>query len=209
LSLGFALVLKGDIDEAIDVLVRSQKICEASDIKVLMTHVGSILGFAYALAGRLDKAIPLMENAEKQSELIGRRAAWSLRLTWLGRACFLAGQLNAARAHGQRALALATGGGERGYQAWALKLLGDIALEESLDAEQVRSHLDQSMELASQLSMQPLKAHLHLSLGRLHRRENQIEQAKGEIAEALALYSHLDMPKWLLVAERATSALSC
>ena len=131
-SLGFLFLVKGDLEQAIRALERSQTICESSEIRVLTTHVGSNLGYAYALAGRLDDAMPLMEKAEAQSELIGRKAAWSLRLTWLGQTCFLAGQIDAALEHGQRALALATDAGERGYQAWALKLLGDVAQERSL-----------------------------------------------------------------------------
>ena len=165
-SLGFLFLIKGDLEQAIGALERSQKICEASEIRVLTTHVGSNLGYVYALAGHLDDAIPLMEKAEAQSELIGRKAAWSLRLMWHGQTCFLAGQMDAALEHGQRALALATDAGELGHQAWALKLLGDVAQERSPDLAQARSYYDQSMMFATQLEMRPLQAHLHLSCGR-------------------------------------------
>jgi class 3 adenylate cyclase/tetratricopeptide (TPR) repeat protein len=208
LSLGFLLLVKGDIDQAIRALERSREICESSDIRVLMTHVGSNLGYAYALKGQLDRAMPLMERADEQSELIGRKAAWALRLTWLGHARFLAGQTDIAKEHGQRALTLAINSGERGYQAWALKLLGDVTLAQSLDPLQARSSYDQSMEIASQLSMQPVQAHLHLSAGRLCRHMNQVEQAQHEISRAIACYKKMEMPLWLLLAEREYEMLS-
>ncbi len=91
-----------------------------------MPHIGSNLGYAYALAGRLDDALPLMEKADKQSELIGRKSAWALRLAWLGHASLLGGRLSAAREQAERAVALAMDTGERGNEAWARKLLGDV-----------------------------------------------------------------------------------
>jgi class 3 adenylate cyclase/tetratricopeptide (TPR) repeat protein len=208
-SLGFLFLVKGDLELAIRALERSRRICESSENQVLMTHVGSNLGYAYALAGRLDDAMPLMEKAEAQSELIGRKAAWSLRLTWLGQTCFLAGQIEAAREHGQRALALATDAGESGYQAWALKLLGDVAQEKSPDLAQARSYYDQSLILASQLEMRPLQAHLHLSCGRLNRRENQVERARSEFSKAHEHYKNMEMPIWIGVAEQELSTLVC
>ena len=207
LSLGFLLLVKGDIDGAIRALERSREICESNDIRVLMTHVGSNLGYAYALGGQLDHAMPLMLRADEQSELIGRKAAWALRLTWLGHTRFLAGQTEIAREHGQRALTLAINGGERGYQAWALKLLGDITLEQSPEPVQARSYYDQSMEIASQLSMQPLQAHLHLSSGRLSRQMNQVERAQHKISQAIAYYEKMEMPLWLVIAKRELGAL--
>jgi class 3 adenylate cyclase/tetratricopeptide (TPR) repeat protein len=207
-SLGFLFLVKGDIEQAIRALERSQKICESSEIRVLTTHVGSNLGYAYAFAGRLDDAMPLMETAEAQSELIGRKAAWSLRLAWHGQTCFLAGQIDAAREHGQRALALATDAGELGYQAWALKLLGDIAQKQSPDLAQACSYYEQSMMLATQLEMRPLQAHLHLSYGRLNRRANQVERARSELSKAREHYKRMEMPIWLRVTEQELSELA-
>jgi tetratricopeptide (TPR) repeat protein len=207
LSLGFLLLVKGNIDEAIGALERSREICESNDIRVLMTHVGSNLGYAYALTGQLDQAIPLMQKADEQSELIGRKAAWALRLTWLGHTRLLAGHSEIAREHGERAVALAINGGERGYQAWALKLLGDVTLDQSGDPLQARSYYDQSMEIASQLSMQPLEAHLHFGAGRLCRHLNQFEQAQQKISLAQTYYQKMDMPLWRHLAERELGVL--
>jgi hypothetical protein len=72
----------------------------------------------------------------------------------------------------QRAVALASGAGERGYEAWARKLLGDVIQEESSDPTEALDQYAASIALATELAMgsSPLQAHIHLSLGQLHRR---------------------------------------
>jgi tetratricopeptide (TPR) repeat protein len=206
-SLGFLFLVKGDFERAIGALERSQKICESSEIRVLTTQVGSNLGYAYALAGRVNEAIPLMEKAEEQSEMIGRKAGWALRLTWLGHASLLARQISAAREQAQRAVALARDNGERGNEAWARRLLGDIVQEESSSPSEALTHYAASMELAKELDMCPLQAHIHLSLGRLHRREKQKEEARTELSLALTSYHSMQMPIWIGTAEQELSTL--
>jgi uncharacterized protein HemY len=56
--------------------------------------------------------------------------------------------------------------------------------------------------------MRPLQAHIHLSLGRLHRRENQIEKARTELSLALTSYRSMEMQFWLSNAEAALAELS-
>jgi len=63
------------------------------------------------------------------------------------------------------------------------------------------------MALATELAMGPLQAHLHLSLGRLHRRAHQIAQARTELSLALTSYRSMEMPMWMGVAEQELSTL--
>jgi tetratricopeptide (TPR) repeat protein len=207
ISLGFIHLVQGNLDSAIRTLETCQKICDASNIQVLMPHIISNLGYAYALTGRVADAVPLMEKADEQSKLSGRKAAWALRLTWLGHASLLGRQIGRAREQAQRALALASDAGERGYEAWARKLLGDVIQEESSNPGEALNHYAASMALATELAMRPLEAHIHLSLGRLHRRENQIEKARTELSLALPSYRSMEMPFWLGAAEEELSTL--
>ena len=207
-ALGFTHLVQGNVDSTIRTLETCQKICGVNNIQVLMPHIGSNLGYAYALAGRVDDAISLMEKSDAQSKLIGRKAAWALRLTWLGHASLLGQQYGAAREQAQRAVSLARDAGERGYEAWARKLLGDIIQEESSKPSEAVNHYAESMVLATELTMRPLQAHIHLSLGRLHRREKQIEQARTELSLALTSYRSMEMEFWLSKAEAALAELS-
>ena len=207
ISLGFVHLVQGHVVAAIRRLETSQKICGANNIQVLMPHMGSNLGYAYALAGRLDDAIPLMEKADQQSEVIGRKSGWALRLSWLGHARLLRRQFDAARKQAERAVALARDTGERGNEAWARRLLGDVIQEESSNPSEALNLYAASMALATELAMDPLRAHIHLSLGRLHRRERQLEQARTHLALALASYRNMEMTFWKDAPEQEISEL--
>jgi len=206
-ALGFTHLVQGNVDSAIRTLETCQKICSANNIQVLMPHIGSNLGYAYALAGRVDDAIPLVGKAEAQSKLIGRKAAWALRLTWLGQASLLGRQIRKAREQAQRAVALARDAGERGYEAWARKLLGDVIQEDASNTDEAHNEYFAGMALATELAMRPLQAHIHLSLGRLQCRENQIEKGRTELSLALTSYRSMEMPFWLSKAEGALAEL--
>ena len=57
--------------------------------------------------------------------------------------------------------------------------------------------------LAKELGMRPLVAHCHPGLGRLYSQPGQWEQARTELAAAIALYRAMDMTFWLPQAEAA------
>jgi predicted ATPase len=208
-SLGILLLLKGDLVPAIAALEKCRRICEVSEIKVLSTHIGSHLGCAYALSGRLTDAIPLLEKSDEQSTRIGRKAGQSLRVTWHGQACLLAGHLDNALKHAKQALALAMETKEQGYQAWALKLLGDIALrDDSPEPEQPEKYYDRALGLARELGMRPLEAHCHVGLGSLYVATDKREHAHAEFSTAKDLYDAMGMTFWLMQAEAALQALA-
>ena len=89
------------------------------------------------------------------------------RCSWLsaeGR--LLAGDPRRRPCSARRALELARAHDERGYEAWALRLLGEIALRHAPDGGQAREWFPRAMTLAADLGMRPLVAHCHLGLGR-------------------------------------------
>jgi Flp pilus assembly protein TadD len=49
--------------------------------------------------------------------------------------------------------------------------------------------------------MRPLQAHCHHGLGTLYARAGRAEQARTELAAAIALYRAMDMTFWLPLAE--------
>jgi tetratricopeptide (TPR) repeat protein len=91
---------------------------------------------------------------------------------------------------------------ERGNQAYALRLLGDIAAQrEPPQMEQAETHYQQALVLADELGMRPLQAHCHRGLGTLYAKIGQREQARAELSAAIDLYRAMDMTFWLLQAE--------
>jgi tetratricopeptide (TPR) repeat protein len=58
-----------------------------------------------------------------------------------------------------------------------------------------------ALALADELGMRPLQAHGHRSLGTLHVKVGQREQASAELSAAIALYRAMAMTFWLPQAE--------
>ena len=60
--------------------------------------------------------------------------------------------------------------GERGHEAWALWLLGELECEPGLNPLRAAESYGEALETATSLEMRPLVAHCHLGLGKLYGR---------------------------------------
>jgi len=88
----------------------------------------------------------------------------------------------------ERALAQARERGERGYEAYALWLLGDVAARrEQIEVETADRHYRRAIALAAELGMQPLLARAHRGLGALCRRAGRKEPARSHLATAVTI----------------------
>src|SRR5262249_3068892 len=126
----------------------------------------------------------------------------ALYVAWLSEAYLLAGRREEASAGAARALARARAQHERGHEAWALRLLGEIAAQrQPPEVESAAEYYQQALTLAEALGMRPLVAHCHLGLGTLYARSAQQEQARTELSAAIALYHDMAMTFWLHQAE--------
>jgi predicted protein tyrosine phosphatase len=96
--------------------------------------------------------------------------------------------------------------GERGHEAWALRLLGEIASHhEHPDVAMAEAHYAAAMALASELGMRPLVAHCHLGLGRLYR-QTERPKAAEHLTTAATMYREMGMAFWLEKVETALVA---
>ena len=166
-SVGTAMVdmLRGDHVKATAPLERGLVIGRLSDIPLLFPAVAAPLGLAYALAGRHAEGIRLLEEAVERTEAMELAANHALRLAWLGRAHALAGNPDMGRRRGLTALETARRRGERGHEAYALQLLGDLAARgPAPDLEMAAEHYRAGLTLAEALGMRPLASALSTSL---------------------------------------------
>jgi tetratricopeptide (TPR) repeat protein len=204
-SLGFLLVVKGDLSEAVEVLQRCQKFCQDANIRVLVPQIASYLGFGYALSGRTDEALPLLQQAEAETLSIGRTSGQSLRVNWQGEAYLMAGRLDEAALLARRGFELSEKHKERGHGALSLKLLGDVAsCQKPPKLKEAEAYYIRALMLANELGMQPLKAHCHLGLGKLHLQAARFDQGRAELKQAMELYHQMGMKFWLTKAEAAS-----
>jgi len=126
---------------------------------------------------------------------------WTARLS---EAYLLAGQIAKASTLAGQALALCRDHKQRGYQAWALRLLGAIAFQSNPpEIESAAAHYQQALALADELGMRPLQAHCHHGLGTLYAATGQREQARAALSAAIALYRAMEMTFWLPQTEAA------
>jgi tetratricopeptide (TPR) repeat protein len=189
---------QGDFHRGILVLERGLELCQAWDIPTLFPQVARALGTAYALSGRVSEALPLLEQAASK----GRRGGQALWFAHLSKGYLLAGRTENALERAQHALNLVQDCKQRGYQAYALHLLGEIAAHhEPPEVESAKDYYRQALTLAEELGMRPLLAHCHHSLGTLYATTGQREQAHAELAAAIELYRGMEMTFWLPQAE--------
>jgi tetratricopeptide (TPR) repeat protein len=198
---------QGDLPRALPWLERAVGIAQDTDLPSYLPQVATTLGVAYALTGRIADAGPFLTQAREWTmamEREGYPALLSLFSLPLGEAYMLADRLDEAHALAERALILARAQQARGRQAYALRLLGDIAARrEPLECEQAETHYHQALALADELGMRPLQAHCHRGLGTLYLKTGQQEQAQAELSTAIALYRAMEMAFWLPETEAA------
>jgi len=199
---------KGEFPKAIPLLERSLGMCQAWHILLLFPRIASALGYAYALAGRVAEALPLLEQAVERGASMRLEADQSIRVACLGEGYLLAGRPENAIQSARRALDLSRNHKERGNEAWALRLLGEIASHpDPPDVETAEAHYRQAMALASELGMRPLLAHCHLGLGTLYSKIGRREQTRAELSTAIDLYRSMEMTFWLEKAEAQMAVL--
>ena len=208
-GIGLLALRQGDLPGAVPPLERAVSLCQDADLPVWFPWMAAALGTAYTLDGRVADAVPLLTQATEQSiatEMIAFQAPCDLSL---GEAQLLAGRLEEAQALAERALAHAREHQERGNQAYAWRLLGDIAARrEPPEREPAEAHYRQALALAEELGMRPLQAHCHRGLGTLYAKIDQREPARAELSAAIDLYRAMDMTFWLPQAEAALAQVT-
>ena len=125
-------------------------------------------------------------------------------LSTLSEAHLRAGRLEEASTLAARALELDRTHQERGQEAYALRLLGDIALQRHPpDVAQADASYRQALALAEELGMRPLMAHSHFGLGSLSLKLGRLGPARADLSQALELFRAMQMTFWLPTAEAA------
>jgi class 3 adenylate cyclase/tetratricopeptide (TPR) repeat protein len=203
-GLGDLYLRKGDLHKAISLLERGVELCQVWHIQFYFPHVASPLGAAYALSGRVAEALPLLEQAVEQAASMQFIPYVSRGLAALSEGYLLAGRADEAMPLAQRALEHARQYNERGNEAWALRLLGEIAARQvPPEGERAEDRYRQALALAEELGMCPLQAHCHLGLGTLYAKTGQREPARAKLSTAIEMYRAMEMTFWLPQAEVA------
>jgi class 3 adenylate cyclase len=201
--LGHLRISRGELSNAIGLLERGLALSREWNLTYFSAAHGGMLGYAYALSGRIAEGIPLLEQALSACQTLRYGLVQPQFLIFLGEAYVLADRLEDALECAGRALTFAREGSQRSYEAWALRLLGEIAARRD-PPEHAEGHYRDALALAEGLGMRPLVAHCHLGLGKLYWRTRG--QAQEHVATAKTMYRDMDMRFWLEQAEVEASS---
>jgi len=196
-GLGRLLIGQGNVPAALRVLERSLTICQEADLPLWLPMVAPALGRAFTLGGRVNDAMTLLRRALDRTVSMGTAAFQVLCGVSLGEAHLSAGQIDEAQTLGEQALASASEHGERGNQAYALRLLGEIAAQrDPPSTEMAEGFYRRALILAEEMGMRPLQAHCHGALSVLYVQTSNTDRARAEFAAAVALYRAMNMTLW-------------
>jgi tetratricopeptide (TPR) repeat protein len=183
-------------------LERGYDVCRVRVVGHWLPVVCASLGLAYVTNGRLAEAFPLLEQALERLTSAQMMIYRSLLLMSLGDTYLLAGRTDDATQRAEEGLRVTCDRGERGMQAQAIRLLGEIALRrDPLEVGAAEHRYQQALALATDLGMRPLRAHCHLGLGKLYLRTGKREEAQEHLATATTMYREMGMTYWLEKAE--------
>ncbi len=153
---------------------------------------------AYAATGRVGEALPVLDLAKNRVRLSFLRGQ-------LAQGYLLIGKLEEAATLAVRALDFSRRHAERGNEARAIYVLGEIAsYDDSLDVDKAVAHYRQAMALAEELRMRPLLAHCYAGLGKLYVKTGNLQRAKAHLSNGVAMMREMEMGSWL---ERAEAEL--
>lgn len=196
LGVGYLCLRQGNLERAISVLENAVDIGQLAQIPVGLAYGASYLGYALALTGRSQEGLQFLEQTTTPPISTKFVARHSLRVAYLGEAYLLAGRSSAAAEAANQALELARTHRERGHEAYALRLLGDVTTMrgEFADAEK---QYQGATRLAQELGMRPLLAHCYWGVSRLARRMRNAPSERKHLALARGLFRDMNMVGWL------------
>jgi tetratricopeptide (TPR) repeat protein len=199
LGVGRLHLIQGNLDIAVEALEPALAMCKSAEFPIYVSRVASCLGAAYASLGRTDEALVLLEEAVRQAAASNLMFGQSLVLSNFGRVCHLAGRQDEARTHAHDAIDVARACGERGNEAWAWLLLGDLVSDGGATApgiEEAHSHYRTALMIAQELGMRPLQAQCLYGLARLQKMVGNEALAEQHAAEATSLCREMGIKPW-------------
>jgi class 3 adenylate cyclase/tetratricopeptide (TPR) repeat protein len=191
---GQVSALHGQLERAVGPLARALSICRDAHLTVWQAVPASLLGRCLVALGRREDGLALLQEGVRLSDEVGVRAYLARWQTLLGEGLLATGDLARATESARHALELARDHGERGHEAGALRLLGDLAA--SQEPPQLAAAAERylaAITLAEELGLRPLLARAHLGRGQLYRRAGQAREAEAHLATAVVLFADLGM----------------
>jgi len=158
----------GEVGAATAAFERAHGLCLTHDMPVYVPRITAELALALALGGRATDAVAMVQRATEEASARRQAASYSQALLLSGEVCLLARRRDEAHVAAVSALEHFRRQGERAHEAWALRVLGDLAAQDTpVDVAGAVAHYRASRDLAAALGMTPLIARCDRALGAL------------------------------------------
>jgi tetratricopeptide (TPR) repeat protein len=188
------LAYRGEFAHALPWCERAVSLCEAKGVLIWLPAAHSALGWALAGAERAAEGLPYLERGATLQEAMGLKTSLSRHYVVWGQGLLLAGQIEEAIRVADRAIEVAEASTERGNEAEALHVRGQVAAaRESPDLEGARTFFERARSLAEERGMRPLLGRCHLGLGRLFQRSGDAAKAASHLQAAAGLFGEMGM----------------
>ena len=197
--IGLAYLRKGDLNTALDLLLKANTMNREADMQSIFSFVAGSLGNVYLLLKQPEKALPILTEAVDHRFFNSSVIPAIYTINALSEAHRLCGQIDKAIETSEKALKIYRETAERTFGAWTLYTAAKIQSDNHQEQQAVHT-LHQANILAETLKMKPLLTHCYFELGRLSL-DKKSEDARSSIFKAIDLYRSLGMKLWLPEAE--------
>jgi tetratricopeptide (TPR) repeat protein len=149
------------VGEAMQILEPALEVIRARGIPI--PWATALRGYALALSGRPEEGCTVLAGGLEEADRLRFFFGHSQWVAWLAQAHLMAGQMDEARRRGEEALRLSRERGQRGYEALALYVVGEVTVREGARPA-AEPHYRQALALADELGMRPLADRCHAAL---------------------------------------------
>ena len=167
LGLGYVHLSQGNYASALELLAPALDTCRKESFAIALPFIGACMGSACVGSNRAADAVLLLEEALSRLAAMGMFCFRSFVLTASAKAYMSLGKTAKAVEVAQQSATLAHSHEEPGWEAWALKTIGDILSRKSTSRRQAEDAYRQAQAIAVRLGMNPLLAECQLGLDKV------------------------------------------
>jgi DNA-binding SARP family transcriptional activator/tetratricopeptide (TPR) repeat protein len=205
--LALALSALGQFDHALAEGAEAVRIAEKLSRSPELAWANYCLGRTVLEQGNTEQAVEYLQRAfalTREREPTTRVPLLEIQ----GSALLAAQRVDEAASVATAALETARAQGEPGHEAWALRLLGEIARRRRPETvEPALSHFDRALALADHLQMRPLLARCRLERAEVLYHAGRHDEAGQSLTLAIDDFRAMEMKTWLCGAEALEEAL--
>jgi tetratricopeptide (TPR) repeat protein len=197
-GIGFVYLRSGQFEQALPHLERSEQMSRSAELPLLFTHVAPSLGSTYVGLKRTEEAIVILEAGRQVAESKQLRIELGRAMVNLAEAYSLAGRADEALIMSQNALDFALERSQRGTEAWALYVRGNVcASAGSRQLNEAGNAYQRALAVADELGMRPLSAQCRLALGGVQGQVGQVDRGRAQLNDAIGMFHEMGMQYWV------------